>query len=298
MIGVVGWIDVLEGLSLLASNSIDIALIDPPYNIGKDFGNNFDKLDMVEYVEWSKKWLNESIRVLKPSGTIFIYGFSEILAHISVHMPIEHRWLIWHYTNKNTPLSSFWQRSHEAIIMGWKDNKERIFNLDDVREPYTETYLDNIAGKTRKATIGRFSRGDKTTEYKAHEKGALPRDVIKVPALAGRAGTKERHFLCKTCDLVCLPTDKAHESHETIKHPTQKPYELTKKLILSAQPQTTEKSILVPFAGSGAELKVAKDMNFTTFIGFDINSDFVKLGNGLLDIKDQTRSVCDGQTIA
>jgi len=62
--------------------------------------------------------------------------------------------------------------------------------------------LNGAAGKIRKGTLGRFSKEGKKTIYKAHEAGALPRDVIKVPALAGGAGMAERWFLCKTCNDV------------------------------------------------------------------------------------------------
>ena len=81
-------IDVLEGLVKLKSNSCDVIIIDPPYNIGKDFGINKDNLELNEYINWSNKWIRECIRVLKPEGTMFIYGFSEILAHLSVQIPL------------------------------------------------------------------------------------------------------------------------------------------------------------------------------------------------------------------
>lgn len=132
--------DSLLGMKKLDSNSIDIIIIDPPYNIGKDFGNNKTKKEIKEYIEWFIPYLKESERVLKESGTMFIYVFSEILAHISVNVSIEHRWSIWHYTNKTIPSYKFWQRSHESIIMAWKDEKKRIFNLDEVREPYTDKF--------------------------------------------------------------------------------------------------------------------------------------------------------------
>jgi SOS regulatory protein LexA len=47
--------DAIEGLRKLPNNSCDLVIIDPPYNIGKDFGNNIDKRELSEYVEWSKK---------------------------------------------------------------------------------------------------------------------------------------------------------------------------------------------------------------------------------------------------
>ena len=128
--------DVLEGLREINSNSVDIIIADPPYNIGKDFGNDSDKQEMNEYINWCDVWIKECERILKSSGTLYIYGFSEILAFLRTKVTINVRWLIWHYTNKNVPSLNFWQRSHESIICTWKDKP--IFNKDLVREPYTE----------------------------------------------------------------------------------------------------------------------------------------------------------------
>jgi len=272
--------DAVKEVRKLPWNTCDIIIIDPPYNIGKDFGNNIDKRELCEYVSWSKNWINESIRIAKPTGTIFIYGFSEILAHLSVEIPINKRWLIWHYTNKNVASLNFWQRSHESIICAWKDRP--LFNRDDVREPYTEGFLNGAAGKTRKGTLGRFSRTGRETIYNAHANGALPRDVIKIPALAGGAGMIERWFLCKTCDDVFQPRKlKEHINHEIIKHPTQKPLELTKKLIKSAMPKKSG-IILAPFAGSGSECVMAKELGLS-YIGFEINPDYIRIADKWLD---------------
>lgn len=277
--------DVIEGLKKLPSNSVDIIIADPPYNIGKNFGNNIDKRELNDYVAWSKKWINEAIKKLKPTGTMFIYGFSEILAYLSVEIPLPKRWLIWHYTNKNVASLNFWQRSHEAIICVWKDKP--IFNRDKVREPYTEGFLNGAAGKVRKGTVGRFSKGGTETTYKAHEGGALPRDVIKIPALAGGAGMVERWFLCKTCSAVFEPLKlKEHRDHEIIKHPTQKPLELSRRLILSATPKA-DGVVLIPFVGTGSECAAAKDLG-QSYVGFEINPDYVKIAEGFIDSVIQT----------
>jgi len=234
-----------------------------------------DKREMSEYVRWSKSWMDESIRILKPTGTMFIYGFSEILAFLSVEMPINKRWLIWHYTNKNVASLNFWQRSHESIICAWKNNP--VFNRDEVREPYTEGFLNGAAGKIRKGTIGRYSSGGQETVYKAHEGGALPRDVIKIPALAGGAGMNERWFICNTCGgNVFEPRElKKHADHEIVKHPTQKPLEICRKLIKSAMPKK-DGVVLVPFVGTGAECAAAKELG-QNYIGFEINPDYIKI---------------------
>ena len=275
--------DVVDGLKNLDDNCADVVLIDPPYNIRKDFGTNKTKLEMKEYIEWAKEWVSEATRVLKDTGTMYIYGFSEILAHISVNLDMEHRWLVWHYTNKTVPSSRFWQRSHESIIIAWK-SKDRIFNRDDVREPYPETYIkgysarDGRKPKTRPATEGRF-QGKKETVYQVDDRGALPRDVIKVPALAGGAGAKERWFLCKETNKVLPPKEwkklSKEQKKKAIRHPTQKPQELTKRLLLASKPDSGG-LVVIPFVGSGAEAITAKNLGMD-FVGFEINPDYKKL---------------------
>jgi len=266
--------DALDGLRELPNDFADIIVADPPYNIGKNFGVFKESWNRKEYVTWSKLWIEEALRVLKPTGSMFIFGFSENLAYIFVEIPVNKRWLVWHYTNKNVPSLNFWQRSHESIILCWKESF--IFNRDEVREPYTEHFLKSAAGRIRKSTPGRFSKGYKETVYVAHEKGALPRDVLKVPALAGGAGRKERWFLCKDCDEVYPPSQKGrHQGHRIVLHPTQKPEELIEKLILSARPENGG-VVVVPFAGSGTECVVAKRLGMN-FVGFEINGDYIRI---------------------
>jgi site-specific DNA-methyltransferase (adenine-specific) len=275
--------DCIEGLKDIPDNSIDTIIADPPYNIGKDFGNNSDKQKMDDYLNWCKEWISEGYRTLVDGGSMFIYGFSEILAYIFVDIPTDNKkWLIWHYTNKTVPSLKDWQRSHESIIQIWKGGKKN-FNLDDVREQYTESFLKNAAGKVRKSTKGRFSNGDNETIYVANDNGALPRDVFKIPALAGGAGSVERWFYCFDCQSSFYPKEKnEHKDHNIFTHPTQKPMGLTRKLYLSSIPKDSQPKVLVLFSGSGSELVVAKTLKFN-FLGFELNEDYVKLGNSWLD---------------
>jgi|SaaInlStandDraft_1057018.scaffolds.fasta_scaffold02001_13 site-specific DNA-methyltransferase (adenine-specific) len=244
--------DCLIEMKKIKKSSIDIIICDPPYNIGKDFGNNKTCDNIKVYLNWCDKWITECFRVLKPNGTLYIYGFSETLAYIRTIIKYNVKWLIWHYTNKTVPSKKFWQISHESILCCYKEKP--IFNTDDVREPYTKTFLKNSAGKTRNSTKGRFSNGTKETKYKAHKKGALPRDVIKISALAGGAGKKER-----------------------VNHPTQKPLQLCEKLLkASVNKNIKDNLLLVPFAGSGSECLSAKKLGIN-YIGFEINKDYVTI---------------------
>lgn len=244
--------DCVIGMKKLDADAVQVIIADPPYNIGKDFGNDSDKQPMEDYLKWSKEWIAECYRVLAPDGTMYIYGFPEILAQIQVHCITDQtrvRWLVWHYTNKTVPSAKFWQRSHESILCVWKSGTRPHYNLDDVREPYTDVFLNNAAGKARKASKGRFSKGEKETVYTANDKGAMPRDVIKIPALAGGAGKKER-----------------------VDHPTQKPLDLCTRLLKAAKKEGCK--VLVPFAGSGSECVAARDLGLD-WMAYEINPDYI-----------------------
>jgi site-specific DNA-methyltransferase (adenine-specific) len=245
--------DCVAVMKEMADGTAQMVIADPPYNIGKDFGNRSDRQPMDEYLKWCDEWIAESLRVMRGDGTMFIYGFSEILALILSRVPhnINRRWVVWHYTNKTTPSLNFWQRSHESILVLWKDTK--VFHRDEVREPYTEGFIRGSAGKVRRATEGRFSNGCNETTYTAHEKGALPRDVIKVPALAGGAGKNER-----------------------VNHPTQKPLEICRRLIKSCKQPRENGPVLIPFAGSGSECVAAGEEGLD-WVGCEINPDYYKL---------------------
>lgn len=88
-------------------------------------------------------------------------------------------------------------------------------------------------------------------------------------------------FLCRTCDEVLHPKHSYdYETPDVLKHPTQKPTELIKKLILA----TTTKNkgrILIPFAGSGSECVIAKSMG-VKFLGIELNREYTRLASDQL----------------
>lgn len=259
----------------------DVVIADPPYNIGKDFGNDSDCMPMDRYLEWTDQWLSLCMNRLTDNGVVYVYGFPEIVARISVRHQIEkQRWLVWHYTNKVAPSLKFWQRSHETILCMWNSESRPVLEVEQIREPYTEGYKVNI-GRVRAGTGSRFNgnRPGKKTIYQNHG-GALPRDVIKVPALAGGAGAAERWFMCRSCgDAVCPPSELSeHQNCDIMKHPTQKPEELTRRLILSRLVGGKGR-VLIPFAGSGSECLVASQMG-VEWLGVEINPEYVKFARG------------------
>ena len=132
--------DSLQVLKKFRDSSIDLIFADPPYSIKKADWDTFKSQD--EYIKFSVKWIKEASRVLKDSGTLYICGFSEILADIH-HPAMKYfyncKWIIWHYKNKAN-LGNDWGRSHESILCLRKSNKHTM-NIDSVRIPYNSHTL-------------------------------------------------------------------------------------------------------------------------------------------------------------
>lgn len=135
------WVgDTLVWLRSLESETVDLVFADPPYNIKKAEWDTFESQEA--YVNWSLQWIEQVARILKPTGALYICGFSEILADL--RLPASRffkgcKWLIWHYKNKAN-LGSDWGRSHESILH-FRKSKAFTFHIDDVRIPYGEHTL-------------------------------------------------------------------------------------------------------------------------------------------------------------
>jgi DNA modification methylase len=64
--------DTLEILKQYPDNSIDLVFADPPYNLDKEYGVYEDELDDKKYISWCNEWLEEYVRILKPTGSLFV----------------------------------------------------------------------------------------------------------------------------------------------------------------------------------------------------------------------------------
>lgn len=130
--------DSLKELKNIASNSVDLVIADPPYNVGKDYGNKSDKQDFDDYMAFSREWLSECHRVLKLDGTLYVFiGFRYISF---LYQILEEElgmnfinWISWHYTQGIGKTKGFSPR-HDDILMFSKSTKYK-FNLDEIRIP-------------------------------------------------------------------------------------------------------------------------------------------------------------------
>ncbi|MCL2370826.1 MAG: site-specific DNA-methyltransferase [Firmicutes bacterium] len=140
--------DCIKELKKLPSDSIDLIVTDPPYNLNKNYDN--DNLSHDEYIDFSKKWLTEAVRVLKPTGTIYIFMGVRYISYIFSILEkdlgmIFNSWITWHYTQGIGKTKGFSPR-HDDILMFTK-SKTFTFNLDSIRVPQKYyRFINNMRG--------------------------------------------------------------------------------------------------------------------------------------------------------
>ena len=130
--------DAIEQMKQLPADSIDLIVADPPYNLGKNYGNNSDKQTWIEYRAFTENWLSEAVRVLKPSGSIYVFMGVRFIARLFVMMEEDfelnfNSWITWHYTQGMGRKNGFSPR-HEDILAFTRSSHFQ-FNLDDIRIP-------------------------------------------------------------------------------------------------------------------------------------------------------------------
>lgn len=130
--------DALSEFATFKDGSVDLIIADPPYNLGKDYGNSSDNRTKEEYIAFTRLWLKEAVRVLKDNGTIYIFMGVRFISRLYVVLEDEfelnfNSWIVWHYTQGMGKKKGFSPR-HDDILMFTKGNKP-CFNLDDVRIP-------------------------------------------------------------------------------------------------------------------------------------------------------------------
>ncbi len=236
--------DSLEILKKIKDSSVDLIFADPPYSIKKADWDTFENHD--EYIKFSSKWIKEASRILKDTGTLYVCGFSEILADIQ-RPAMKHfhscRWLIWYYKNKAN-LGNDWGRSHESILC-LRKSKRHIMNVDSVRIPYNAHTL-KYPERTQ-AESSQYGNGVREDVWRPNPLGAKPKDVIEIPTTCNGMGEKTPH-------------------------PTQKPEELLRKIILASSNEGDV--VLDPFVGSGTTAVCAKQLK-RKWIGVDKNEEYL-----------------------
>lgn len=130
--------DCLEILDSIKDKSCRLVFADPPYNMGKKFGNNIDRWsDPEKYKEWCIKWISKCIKKLTEDGSIMIMGHprfsSYLLPYLDANLIYANQ-IIYYYTD-GMPEKKNFEKRYEIILYYRRNEEKYVFNLNDVRAP-------------------------------------------------------------------------------------------------------------------------------------------------------------------
>jgi len=240
-----GWVDqvfcedALEGMARIPDGAIDLILTDPPYNLGKDYGNASDQQSVDDYLAWTERWIDIALPKLKPNGSLYIFltwRFApEIFVMLKKRLTMMNE-IIW---DRRVPSMGGSTRSFSSVhdtIGFFVKRKDYYFDLDAVRIPYDAA--------TKKARSRSIFIGAKWLEV-----GYNPKDLWSVSRL--------------------------HREHaERVDHPTQKPLEIIERMLKASCPAGGV--VLDPFMGSGTTALAARKLG-RHFVGFELNQAYCEI---------------------
>lgn len=234
--------DSLQIMQSMKSNSVDLIFADEPYNIGKNFGNNFDTWESTEhYINWNKQWIKEAMRVLKDTGTIYIMTATQFMPFIDVFMQENYNVLsrlIWHYDSSGVQSKKMFGSLYEPILVCTKSPKSQFtFNANEI-------LVEAKTGSQRKLM-----------DYRKNP--PVPYSTTKVPG--------------NVWDFSRV----RYRMKEYENHPTQKPEALLERIIKASS--NAGDIVFDPFSGSFTTGAVAKRLNRKS-ISIDMNEEYYKIG--------------------
>jgi DNA modification methylase len=243
--------DCVKGLRNLPPGVIDLAFADPPFNIGYDYDVYNDAQDYREYLEWTKAWMGEVCRVLKPHGSFWVAIGDEYAAEIKLIAQNDlnlvcRSWVIWYYTFGVNCKKKF-SRSHAHLFYFVKDGRQFTFNDAPIRVPSARQL---VYGDTRANPVGRLPDDTWILRPQDVPDGFAPnQDTWYFPRVAGTF--KERAGF----------------------HGCQMPEQLLGRIVRCCS--NPGDVVLDPFAGSGTTLVVAKKLR-RQWIGLELSKDYAR----------------------
>jgi len=245
--------DCLELFTKVPSGSIDLAFADPPFNIGYEYDEYHDRQNRSHYLDWSRKWMSEVVRVLKPTGTFWLAIGDEYAAELKLiaqdQLDLTCRsWVIWYYTF-GVNCSRKFSRSHAHLFHFVKDRKRFTFNFADpaVRVPSARqlVYADS----------------------RANPDGRLPDDTWILRPQDVPNGFSEDQ------DTWYFPRVAGTFKERAGFHGCQMPERLLGRIIRCCS--NPGDIVLDPFTGSGTTLVVAKKLG-RNWLGFELSKNYAK----------------------
>lgn len=231
--------DFLQIIDYLPDNFVDLLILDPPYNLDKNFnGSKFTAMSNTEYMQYLESWFPKLLRLLKTGASVYLCGDWKCSA--AGYMIMEK-----YLTVRNRII---WQREKgRGALRNWKNCSEDIWF-----GTYGDEYYFNVeAVKMKRKVIAPYKSEGKPKDWQESEEGKYR---LTYPS--------------NFWDDISVPYWSMPENTD---HPTQKPEKLLAKLILaSSKPGDL---VFDPFCGSGTTAVTAKKLG-RHFAGIEINQEY------------------------
>ncbi len=230
--------DALQLLGDQPTESVDLIVADPPYNLGKDYGNNHDLLGFEEYLSFSSKWLLEAKRTLRPNGTIYVFMGVRFISYLYEILDSQlgfffNSWICWHYTQGMGKTLGFSPR-HDDILMFSKSQKP-TFNLDDIRVPQKYYRERNNMRGANPGDVWEFSHVHYSHPNRQQHPTQKPEGLIERMVLASSnagdvvldpfTGSGTTLKVCKELERECLGFELNPEYVDSANERLRKPFE-------------------------------------------------------------------------
>ncbi len=250
--------DCLERFRDVEDASIDLVFADPPFNIGYDYDVYDDRRSAGQYLDWTKQWGREVVRVLRPTGAFWLAIGDEFAAELKC---IFHRelglslrsWVIWYYTF-GVHCSRKFSRSHAHLFYFTKDPNRYTFNDEAIRVPSARQLV--------------------YADRRADPKGRLPDDtwILRPQDVPdGFPPDGDTWYFPRVCG-----TFKERAGW----HGCQMPEQLLGRIIRACS--NPGDVVLDPFGGSGTTLVVAKKLE-RRYLGFELSPEYAAQIQARLD---------------
>lgn len=248
--------DAFEILKRLPENSFDLMFADPPYNLTKNFGeNSFRQTSLEDYENWLDSWLKETVRLLKPTASVYVCGdwrsASAIQRVGAKYFKLRNR-ITWEREKGRGALSN-WKNAAEDIWF-FTAGDDYVFNTEAV--------------KIKRKVLAPYTENGKPKDWQQSAGGNF------------RLTAPSNLWTDLTVPFWSMP--------ENTVHPTQKPEKLLAKIILASSNEND--LILDPFLGSGTTAVVAKKLN-RNFVAIEADENYCLLAEKRLDLAEIDRTI-------
>lgn len=251
------WQDTMRALNCIPDNFADLMIVDPPYNLTKNFGKStFKQMDFSEYKNWLDKWLSKVVRILKPNASLYICSDWQS----SIVIPL----VAGKYFKLRNRIS--WERDKgRAAADNWKNCLEDIWYYTK-----SDEYIFNLEAVKMQRTVLAPYRDNKGTPKDWQEENG-----------------KKIRFTAPS-NIWTDITIPFWSMAENTEHPTQKPEKLIAKLILASSNEGD--MVFDPFVGSGTTAVAAKKLG-RRYLGIERERKYVALALKRLEMAETAKNI-------